>query len=280
MAGSFGNQGSDEPLERAGEPLERAGEPSSRALAHKMPQLLDFAERRGAPTRLPRLYGRLARSCSSINGLFHAWGTTEEERAMSFPCDSYVSLPQLYYHRGIEVLAPREIVYRWLCQLRVAPYAYDWFDNYGRQSPRRLTPGVEQLRPGQRMLVMFKMVECVENEQITMRSARFERFFGEVALTYRVLPRGVNSCRIVTKLTGHDTGSYAWRLRRDYFPIGELPLMHKQLRTFKHLAERQFLEELAGGRRVQDTSCGDRQRLSANGAGSMGELVTQPPHGD
>ncbi len=164
---------------------------------------------------------------------------------MSFACDSYVPAPSRCYYRGIEVLAPREIVYRWLCQLRVAPYAYDWFDNFGRQSPRRLTPGVERLSPGQRMLVVFSVVEFVENEQITIQSDRFLWFFTKVAMTYRVVPCGANSCRIVTKLTGHDTGTFLVRLRGDYFPIGELPLMHKQLRLFKYLAERQFLEELA-----------------------------------
>jgi len=243
MASSLDNGQRDGPLGR-----ESAARARSRPPQRMMPQLFNLAARQRATTRFPRLYARLGRSCSSIHHRFHAWGTTEEDHAMSYPCDSYVSPPHLYYHRGIEVLAPKEIVYRWLCQLRVAPYAYD----YGRQSPPQLTPGADRLSPGQRMLVMFRVVEFVENEQITMRSDRYAWFFGNVALTYRLVPCGASSCRIVTKLTAHDTGSYAWRLRRDYYPIGELPLMHKQLRTFKHLAERQFLEELASGRRLED----------------------------
>jgi hypothetical protein len=184
----------------------------------------------------------------------HAWGTTEEDRSMSFPCDSYVRPPSGCYYRGIEVLAPREIVYRWLCQLRVAPYAYDWLDNFGRRSPRQLTPGVDRLRQGQRILTIFRVVEFTENEQITMVCDRLVWFFTKVALTYWVVPCGATSCRIVTKLTGHDTGTYLVHLRGNYFPIGELPLMHKQLRTLKYLAERQFVEELASDRRVEDRS--------------------------
>ncbi len=213
-----------------------------------MPQLFDLAGRPD-PIRFRRLYGRLGRRCASLHHTFHAWGTTEEDRSLSFPCDSYVSTPHGFLYRGIDVLAPREIVYRWLCQLRVAPYAYDWLDNYGRPSPRELTPGVEQLAPGQTVMVIFKVVEFEPNVQITIQSARFVWFFASIAMTYRVVSHSATSCRIVCKLTGHDTGTLYTRLRGNYFPIAELPLMHKQLRTIKSLAERQFLEELADGRR-------------------------------
>ncbi len=204
---------------------------------------------RPAPTRFRWLYARLERSCASLHQTFNAWGATEEERALSFPCDSYVGSPQATLYRGIEVLAPPEIVYRWLCQLRVAPYAYDWLDNSGRQSPRELTPGVEQLAPGQEILVMFEVLEFEPNEQITIQAARFVPFFTNVAMTYRIVPRGANRCRIVSKLTGHDTGRYLTGLRGDCFPIPEVLLMRKQMLTIKGLAERQFLEELIEGRR-------------------------------
>ncbi len=238
--------------QRWNEPLGDPPEGPHQALERpqrKAPALFDIAGHRRSPTRFRRLYERLERSSSSLNDVFYAGRTTEEERAMSFRCDAYVPSPSGCYYRGIEVLAPREIVYRWLCQLRVAPYSYDWFDNFGLQSPRRLTPGLERLRPGLQMLFMFKVVEFVENEHITLQSTLLEWFFGKVAMTYLLVPCSASSCRVVTKLTGEDTGTYANQLRGNYYPIGELPLMHKQLRTFKHLAERQFLEELANGRR-------------------------------
>ena len=73
------------------------------------------------------------------------WGTTLEERAMAFPCERYLERFDAAYYRGVTVQARPGVVFRWLCQMRVAPYSYDWIDNLGRRSPRRLIPGLEKL---------------------------------------------------------------------------------------------------------------------------------------
>jgi hypothetical protein len=217
-----------------------------------MPKPYNIAAHRRT-ARFPRLYARLERWCSSLHGVFYAWGTTEEDRLRSFPCDTYVCPPPISCYRGIEVLAPKEVVYRWLCQLQVASYAYDWFDNFGRPSPRELTPGADRLSPGQRVMFMFNVVEFTQDEHITLQgNTKYAWLPGQkIAMSYCVVPCGPTSCRIVSKVVAH----HAWptllnRFRAFYYPILDWIMMRKQLSTIKHLAEKQFLEELADGRRL------------------------------
>src|SRR5262245_59148462 len=94
-------------------------------------------------------------SSNKQRSVVYVWGTTLEERTMPFPCDQSLQVYDDVLHRGIDVLASPGVLFRWLCQLRVAPYSYDWLDNWGRQSPRALTPGAEQLALGQRVMRIF-----------------------------------------------------------------------------------------------------------------------------
>ena len=64
------------------------------------------------------------------------WGVEPAETATAFPCDRLDGGFDADYYRGVTVHAPPSAVYRWLCQLRAAPYSYDWIDNRGRRSPR------------------------------------------------------------------------------------------------------------------------------------------------
>jgi hypothetical protein len=71
--------------------------------------------------------------------------------------------------RGVTVRARAPVVFRWLCQLRVAPYSYDWLDNLGRRSPRTLTPGAERLELGQRVMGIFELVGFEPDRHLTLR---------------------------------------------------------------------------------------------------------------
>jgi hypothetical protein len=85
------------------------------------------------------------------------WGSTADERAASYPCEEFVPDAELAVYRAIDIAAPVPVVFRWLCQFRVAPCSYDLLDNLGRRSPRELTPGADERETGQRIMTIFHL---------------------------------------------------------------------------------------------------------------------------
>ena len=155
---------------------------------------------------------------------------------MSLPCDELVENPRLVLHRAVHVDASPEVVFRWLCQMRVAPYSYDLVDNLGRRSPRTLTPGLDELAVGQRFAVVFRIVGFEPGRQLTaLTGSAGNRLFGPVAITYDVRATPTGS-RLVCALAVGAQGR-PQRLRRWALAWGDLVMMRKQLQTLKRLAE-------------------------------------------
>lgn len=170
----------------------------------------------------------------------YTWGSTAAERALAYPCDRELPRADDAYFRAVDVAAPASVVFRWLCQLRAAPYSYDWLDNRGRRSPRRLTPGLERLESGQRVMMIFRLTAWTPDRQMTvvMDAPRAIRRFGEVAGSYVVLPVGEQRSRLVVKLLVRYPRRGAFAAMRWLLPWGDLVMMRKQLLTLKRLAER------------------------------------------
>jgi len=171
------------------------------------------------------------------------WGSTPDERRMPFPCDRHVSRPEVAYFRAVDVHAPPAIVFRWLCQLRVAPYSYDWIDNFGRRSPRRLTPGLDRLTVGQRFMTGFELVDFETDRHLTLVARpSFGSVFGleALAVTYLVRPQTTGQSRLVVKLLVRHVPGLVGTLAAWLLPWADLVMMRKQLLTLKQLAEEQF----------------------------------------
>jgi hypothetical protein len=163
------------------------------------------------------------------------WNATAEERRAAYPCDKYVHGPHRVLMRAIDIGAPTDLVYRWVCQLRVAPYSYDLLDNLGRHSPRRLTPGVEHLALGQRFLVGFRIVEFEAGRHVTA-VAEAGLLCGRIGMTYALVPAAAGA-RLVVKF-GIESRSRWDLLRLVPLAWGDLIMMRKQFLTLKELAER------------------------------------------
>jgi hypothetical protein len=178
---------------------------------------------------------------STSGSLSQTWGTTPAERRLAFPCDHLIADADAAYFRGVTIDASAPVVFRWLCQLRVAPYSYDWIDNRGRQSPRQLTPGLDQLEVGQDLMTIFDLVSFDRDRHLTMRIKHHGsavRTFGDIAGSYVVVPNDSGSCRLLVKLlVRYPRGVRGW-LIRTLLPWGDLIMMRRQLLTLKALAER------------------------------------------
>ncbi len=171
--------------------------------------------------------------------LAFTWGSTSAERVMEFPCDRFLSHADAAYFRAVDVQAPAHTLFQWLCQLRVAPYSYDWIDNRGRQSPRHLSPELEQLAVGQRVMRIFQLAAFEPDRHLTIviASPQALKIFGEIAGSYIILPRTTQGCRLVAKLLVRYPTNAPWSWMRWGLPWGDLMMMRKQLLTLKHLAE-------------------------------------------
>jgi hypothetical protein len=170
----------------------------------------------------------------------HCWGSTEAERAAAYPCDQFLPGAEDALFRCVDVAAPAPVVFPWLCQLRAAPYSYDWIDNHCRPSPPELSPGLEHLKRGQRVMSIFTIADCEPGRHLTVviSNRTAVRAFGEIAGSYLVLPLSDLSSRLVVKLlVRYPRGLYGTFLRA-FLPWGDLVMMRKQLLTLKRLAEK------------------------------------------
>lgn len=151
---------------------------------------------------------------------------------MGLPCDAFAAPAATAIHRAVDVDAAPEVVFRWLCQLRAAPYSYDLIDNLGRQSPRTLTPGLDQLEAGQRVMTIFSLESFEPGRSLTLRLRQGNRLFGDLAISYAALPRPGSGTRLLVRML--------WKARpltTHALALGDLVMMRRQLLNLKELAE-------------------------------------------
>lgn len=172
----------------------------------------------------------------------YSWGITPEEESLQYACDQLSMLEgqRSVYYRGVTINASPEVIFRWLCQMRVAPYSYDWIDNFGRKSPRTLTPGLDDIAKGIQFMGIFELVEFEKDRSFTVRSILSKTAYLkqiDVAGTYMIVPQTDRSCRLLVKLICVFPVGALGRILDFCLAWGDFIMMRKQLLTFKALAE-------------------------------------------
>jgi len=160
-----------------------------------------------------------------------SWGATADERATPLACDELLADAPVRLHRAVTVAAPASLVFRWLCQLKLAPYSYDLIDNFARTSPRELVAGTERLEVGQRFMSIFSLASFEHDRHITLRSRR-------TAVSYAVIPTNGNTRLLARVLFDPPGGRLGAALIGRALALGDLVMMREQLLTLKLLAER------------------------------------------
>ena len=172
----------------------------------------------------------------SVFDVARTWGTTPEERARPYPCDRWLDRVDDAYYRGVTVRAEPAVVFRWLCQLKVAPYSYDWIDNRGRQSPRTMTPGVERLAVGDRFMTIFTLVAFEQDRHVTMRLEN-SKVFPAIVLSYVTEPSAPGTSRLIMKFVARYPAGIGGLLQRWLLPWGDLVMARRQLMNLRDLAQ-------------------------------------------
>jgi hypothetical protein len=157
------------------------------------------------------------------------WGVSDDETALTFPCDAFVTDPELEAWRGVTVHAPADEVWPWVTQIRVAPYSFDWIDNGGRRSPRRLL-GLPEPKAGETFTAcagrpVGRIVAVEPGRSLT-------GVIGKCYLSYVVLPGPEGTSRLLLKLV-MDTN----RVVAAALSLGDLVMARRQLLNLKALAE-------------------------------------------
>jgi hypothetical protein len=158
------------------------------------------------------------------------WGVVDSETTLRYSCDEFVSSPALEVWRGVTVHAAPDAVWPWLAQVRIAPYSYDWIDNLGRRSPRRLL-GLPEPRVGDTFTTaggrqLGRIVSVDSGRQLT------GTILGAF-MSYLLVPGGHGTTRLLLKVVMATDWWIAPALS-----VGDLIMARRQLLNLKELAER------------------------------------------
>ncbi|GAA2078314.1 hypothetical protein GCM10009821_17670 [Aeromicrobium halocynthiae] len=157
------------------------------------------------------------------------WGVDERDIRRRYGCDELLPDAPMRVLRGVDVDAPVDVLWRWVRQLRLAPYSYDWIDNGGRRSPRTLRdlpePDVGDPYTAFRGRPIGRVEAVDPPRELTVS------LIGAV-MTYPLTERPRGGSRLVFVMLARGR-----RPLLDLLSAGDLVMARRQLLTLKELAE-------------------------------------------
>jgi hypothetical protein len=97
------------------------------------------------------------------------WGATAEEVSRYMTGDELLEHPALNATRAVEIKAPPEKVWPWLVQMgykRAGLYSFGKLDNGGMPSAERIIPEYQNLKVGDSIFPLLKVVEMEPNKSM------------------------------------------------------------------------------------------------------------------
>ncbi len=169
----------------------------------------------------------------------YSWNATDDERTRKWPCDAYAADADTAFFRAIDVAAPVSVVYRRLCHIRRAPYSYDWADNFGLPSPRRLIPEIENLEVGQRAMHLFRIAAFERDASLTLvlASAIGRATMGMLVGSYDVRPNA-HGTRLAMKVLRATPRNAFGRASDQAYAWIDYAMSRKQLERLGAFSER------------------------------------------
>jgi hypothetical protein len=142
------------------------------------------------------------------------WGATDGEVGRPMPGDDILGPGAGSTTRAVTIGVPADQVWPWLAQIgygRAGWYSYDWLDNDGQRSARQIRPQWQQLRAGDRILMMpgsgFDVVGVEAGHWFVARAPD-----QTTSWCLNVEPLDQHSCRLISR----------WRARWQVTPASAL----------------------------------------------------------
>ena len=167
-----------------------------------------------------------------------SWGATPEEVANIVVGDDLCADARVIATRCITISAPPDEVFPWIRQMgfgRAGWYSYDWMDNLGRKSARRIHPEWQHVSSGDRVPAgpMTFIAEGVNSPHsfvlsLTPRGVRKRLMF---TLAYELRPHP-DGTRLVTRMRAR-VEAPSGRLLERLLAFGDGFMVQKQLRTLR-----------------------------------------------